>query len=81
MLTDAYNLPPSDNLCGDIGEKFGNITAEVPVLPQPTSWDSDPNKSREDYVMIGSAVVALAEDAMPCEDRRVACLVFKDDPI
>ena len=81
MLTDADNLPPSDSLCDGIGEEFGNISAEVPVLHQPTSWDPELPKSREDYVMIDSAVGALAEDTLPWEDRRVANLVSKADPI
>ena len=56
MLTDADNLPPSDSLSGGIEEEFGNISSEVPVLPQPTRSDPDPPRSREDYVMIASAV-------------------------
>ena len=81
MLSNADNLPPSDIISDGIGEEFGNISAEVPVLPKPNSWDPDPPRSREDYVMIGSAVGALAEDIMSWEDRGVACLVFKADPI
>jgi len=81
ILSDVDNLPPSDILSDGIREEFKNISAEVLVLPQPNSWDPDPPKSREDYVMIGSAVGALAEDAMPWEDRGVVRLMFKADLI
>ena len=42
ILNDADNLPPTEHLCGDIGEEFGSIVAEVPVLPRSTSWDPKP---------------------------------------
>jgi hypothetical protein len=81
MLTDADHLLPSDSLCDGIGEVFGNISVEVPVFPQSTSWDPKLHETREDYVMIGSTVSALAEDTMPWEDRGVARLIFKADPL
>ena len=51
------------------------------MLPQPNSWDPQPPETREDYVMIGTAVGPLAEDAMPWEDSGTTHLVFKADPI
>ena len=36
MVIDTENLP-SDSICDAIGEKFGNIPAEIPVLPWPAS--------------------------------------------
>ena len=81
VLTDADNLPLPDSLSDGIGEEFGNISAEIPVLPQPTSWGTMLPETREDYVMVGLAVGALAEYAMPWEGRGVDCLMFKADPI
>ena len=52
MLTDADNLLPSDSLCDGIREEFGDISAEVPVLPQPNSWDPTLPETREDYAMM-----------------------------
>ena len=70
MVIDTENLP-SDSICDAIGEKFGNIPAEIPVLPWPASQDSETTVTWEDCVMIGPAVCALVEDTMPWEDSGV----------
>ena len=65
MLFDADTVFPSDSLGDGIREEFGNVSAKVPVLPQPSSWNPNLTETRKHYVMIGSAVGALDEDSMP----------------
>ena len=81
MLPGADNLPPSGSLCDGTGKEFGHISAEVTVLHQPNSWDPAPPETREEYVMIGLAMGALAEDTMPWADRIVTYHMFKADKI
>ena len=81
MSVDADNLSSSEKTCDVIGEEFENISAEVPVLRQPTNWDPKSPETREDYTRIGQGMSALAEDAMHWDDKGVARLMFEADTV